>query len=333
MVTTNKRTSLKGEVDPRDPFETQGRLFDFDIDGLESGVDGARLKSDHTDFLNSILARIGTAANQNLTIRIGGSADTLGKTGGFDNSQLSARRAAAVRKFLEAGLPRGVNVTFDVRAFGDDDADAADGADVDDKFFRAVDVALIAPGDPDPVAPKRPRQPTPPNRRGGEFPRPDFALSCVREFEMPRSMVFSVRLDSTVTVGNGAQILFSIRDDVNRLEARYRMFAANFGVPDAGLDSSETQLRSFSTSPFPTRVTEFTGARITVLPDKPATISFNFPSDDGKIHSVKSDLDLGGQLSNTPRVIVGVVLTMESTCGQGVRGAEKFGRSRDAPRR
>jgi hypothetical protein len=316
----SKRTSSTGFVEP-EPFGTQGRLFDFDIDGSEVGVDGARLKSRHVAFLESLLTRIGTGTNQSLEIRIGGSSDTLNRTGDFDNTGLSQRRADAVVTFLRSRLPRGVNVTFTIKAFGDQEAGKVDSTNVRDDFFRAVDVALIAPGDPEPQKPA-----VPPS--GGKtsprvVPRAEFSPTCVREFEMPRSQIFSVRLENVSSFGvlvKPLQIVFSIRDDQNRLEAKYTLSGANFGtVPDAALSNDPKQFRSFRTDS-ETRVTEFQSAVITTGVKTP-TIAFTYRDKDGKTRRAQSDLDLGG-IPNTPRVIVGI-LTMDSTCGRGVRGAEK----------
>ncbi len=324
----NKRTSETGFVHP-EPFGTQGRLFDFDIDGAEIGVDGARLKPQHIAFLQSLLARIGNAPNQRLVIRIGGLTDTLNRTGAFDNLDLSNRRAKAVQQFLQTRLPPGVNVTFIVKPFGAAPASEVNAANVRDDFFRAVDVALIAPGDPEPQAPKAPDRPVIPPSGGRntgphEFPRKEFSFSCVREFEMPRSQDFSVRLESINSNGmivKPIMMIFLIRDNSNKLEAQYTLQGANIGgLPDIINRNQPTQFRPFRTTR-PTRVTEFQSALITTKLGSPPSIELTYRDENGNTLPVKSEIDLG-DIPNNVRIIKGL-FTMDTTCGFGVRGANK----------
>jgi hypothetical protein len=326
--TANKRTSQEGFVHPV-PFGTQGRLFDFDIDGAEVGVDGARLKPQHIAFLQSLLARIGNAPNQRLVIRIGGMTDTLNRTGTFNNNQLSDRRARAVQLFIQSKLPPGVNVKFDVRPFGAEPASKVNAANVRDDFFRAVVVALIAPGDPEPQAPKVPGGPVVPPSGGRtgprEFPRKEFSFSCVREFEMPRSQDFSVRLESVSSIGvllKPIMVIFLIRDNSNRLEAQYTLQGVNVGsLPDLIIKNQPTQFRSFRTDR-PTRVTEFKSAVITTKLGSPPSIKFTYRDENGNMLPANSEIDFGDIKNSPPRVITGL-LTMDTTCGFGVRGANK----------
>ncbi len=320
----SKKTSDAGDVTPK-PFGTQGRLFDFDIDGQEQGVDGARLKFSHLAFLESLAKRIGASSDQRLVIRIGGSSDTLNRSGSFDNEQLAARRSDAVQKFLQARVPAGANVAFVVKPFKQPENGPKN---VRDDFERAVDVALLAPGDPEPEAPSVPggKVVPPSGGRTGprEFPKPEFSFTCTREFEMARSRKFAVRIESAISIGvliKPLRLIFLIRDTSNNLEAQYSLNGVNVGsIPDLINKDFKSQFRNFETDN-PTRVTEFTSASITTLPFSQPTISLTYRDENGQRRSAKSDLDLAGSF-NTPRVIVGVV-TMDSTCGVGVRGAKK----------
>jgi len=116
------------------------------------------------------------------------------------------------------------------------------------------------------------------------------------------------------------QIIFLIRDNINRLDAKYRLQGVNVGtLPDGILVSEPRQFRSLPTD-FPTRVTEFQSALITTGVGQPS-ISLSYKDENGQTHIARAELDLGG-IPNTPRIIKGL-LTMDSTCGLNVRGAEK----------
>ncbi|MEO7361105.1 MAG: hypothetical protein ABI120_12310 [Gemmatimonadaceae bacterium] len=208
---------------------------------------------------------------------------------------------------------------------GDADARKESGEDARNDFFRAVDVALIATDDPEPEAPSVPKKQVPndPRRnKGGEVPKPEFALTCVREFEMSRSQTFSIRIDQSAFFVGGARIILAIRDDENRLEATYTLTGASFTIVvlDSGGSGPPTSLRSFRTD-FPTRVTEFKTAAITTGLSGKTTITLTYPSEDGNTRTVVSDLDIG-TLAKVPRTIRGF-LSLDSTCGSA-RGAKKI---------
>lgn len=340
-ATKNKRTDPEGSLEQQSA--TQARLTDFDIDGAEVGVDGTRLKPKHIAFLRTLIEMIKSAPGQRFTIAIGGFADTLNTSGKFDNQELSRRRAAAVERFLRSELPRGVPVTFDLKAFG---PSGALPPNTPDSFSRAVDVALTAPGDP---APQRPRGPSPGGPAGPRsFPRAQgrggFVFGCVREFEIGRSQNFKIRIIDleivTVSIGvKTARIFFQIVDEDLNLGAEYHFFGAD-GIflerVEATFIRKNTNFRRFRTLA-PTRLTDFQSATLQTgfgaslanpLGPLPSPIvSLTFKDKDGVAGQVRSSIDMDNQEGDKSRFIKGT-LTLESKC-RGARGALEVNRTND----
>lgn len=339
-ATHNKKTGPAGDVDQQSA--TQAHLSDFDIDGAEVGVDGARLKSNHIAFLNSLIDVIKGAPGQQFTITIGGHTDTLNSSGGFDNKALSDRRAAAVESFLRSRLPPGAIVTFDTEGFG---PVLESLPNTPDSFARAVDVALTAPGDPKPA---RPRGPSPGGPAGPRsFPRAlgrgGFVFGCVREFEVPRSKNFKIRItdlsiNSLSISVKRASITFQIVDTDGGLGAQYDFTGADVVILGP---FEETELRNATkyvsfTTPAATRVTDFqsatfkTGLATLQNPLGPVpkpTITLVFNDEQGTRRDVQSVIDMGGKEGNLSRLLKGS-LSMDSKC-RGSRGALEIDRTND----
>jgi len=310
----------------------QARLFDFDIEG-------SRLAPVHLAFLEELIATIKGRPGEELIIAISGHTDTLGVSRGFDNQKLSQQRAAAVADFLRIRLPPGANVRIDLNGFGPLKASEKNAVDVDDAFFRAVDVALTKPGDPPPERPKRPHLKVPkPAIPPLVKPKPEFSLTCMREAEIERSQDFEVRIQTGTFGGVGLQLgrfVFLIRDTNRKLQAEYSLNAVDLVVlgSDAGLISEgSTKFKSFRTN-FPTKVTEFdhsttivTGPALirTDSSNKPA-IKLNYLTEASQTQSVTCEIDMGSV--NTPHRFVGDA-SLNSRCGRvdlgnQTRGADK----------
>lgn len=337
-ATKNKRTDPQGDVDKSS--ETQAHLSNFDIDGPEVGVDGTRLKPRHIAFLETLVAMIKSEPGQMFTVAIGGTTDTLNQSGHFNNVDLSERRARAVETFLRSRLPGGARVKFDLTAFG---AVRELMPNTPDDFSRAVDVALLASGDPKPQRPRGPSSGGPAGPRS--FPRAQgrggFVFGCVRAFEVPRSQRFKIRitdLDIDSVLGASiASIDFQIVDEENDLGAKYSLLGADTipGVVDAVVIRANTNFTSFQTIR-PTRVTDFlsivlrTGLRTSNDLTKPLprpSVSLIFKDADGLEQLAVTDIDMNDQQGSGKREIRGR-LTMESTC-RDVRGAIEVSRSND----
>jgi hypothetical protein len=333
----NKRTDPQGEVDQKSA--TQAHLSNFDIDGPEVGVDGTRLKPKHIAFLNSLIQMIKGAKGQTFTIVIGGSTDTLNQTGNFNNQDLSERRAKATADFLRERLV-GAPVTFDLKGFGPAIQLAPN---IPDDFSRAVDVALLSSGDP---KPERPRGPSPGGRAGGgTAPRPEgrggFVFGCIREFEMPRSQAFKIRIASMAIVTAGVSATFHIVDTQRELGAVYSFVGVNEIVVlsiEAVNIRDKTAYRPFPTSK-ETRVTDFqsavlrTGFGVSIAnptgPVPKPTITLTFKDKDGFLLQATSEIDMKGKEGAGSRIIKGS-LTMDTKC-RAVRGAEEVSRTNTFP--
>jgi hypothetical protein len=327
-----KSKTREGDVDVINPG-VQARLFDFDIEG-------SRLAPVHQAFLEELIATIKSRPGENLTIAISGHTDTLGVSRGFDNKKLSEQRAAAVADFLRVRLPPGANVRIDMNGFGPLKASEKNAPDVDDAFFRAVDVALTKPGEPPPERPKRPHLKIPkPAIPPLEKPRPEFSLTCLREAEIERSQDFEVRIQSGTFGGIGLQVarfIFQIKDTNRKLQAEYAFNGVDAIVigGDAGLiRDGSTTFKPFRTD-FPTKVTEFdhsttiiTGPALvrTDKSNKP-TIKLTYLTEAGQTQSVTAEIDMGSL--NTPHRFVGDS-SLNTTCGRKdlgnqTRGADKI---------
>jgi outer membrane protein OmpA-like peptidoglycan-associated protein len=339
-ATHNKKTGPAGDVDQQS--STQAHLSDFDIDGAEVGVDGARLKPKHIAFLNSLIDIIKGAPGQPFSIVIGGHTDTLNTSGGFDNKKLSDRRAAAVESFLRSRLPPGAIVTFDTEGFGPVRESLPN---TPDSFARAVDVALTAPGD---RKPERPRGPSPGGPAGPRsFPRAlgrgGFVFGCLREFEVPRSQNFKIRITdleiTSLTIGvKRASITFQIVDTDGGLGAEYGFSGADLvllGPIEETFIRDRTKFVSFTT-PAATRITDFQSATLKTglaasqnllgpLPKPTITLVFN--DENGTPREVQSPIDMSGKEGTLSRLIKGK-LSMNSTC-RGSRGALQIDRTND----
>lgn len=338
----SKRTDPQGGLDRQSA--TQARLTDFDIDGAEVGVDGAALKPNHKLFLLEIAGVIKDSPGKRFTIAIGGFADTLNRSGHFDNKALSERRAKAVELFLRSALPPGAPVTFDLKAFGESEALPPN---TPSAFGRAVDVALIVPGDP---APRRPHIPNSFPHRGGSFPRPQgrggLLFGCAREFEIGASQNFKIRI-MDLTIGSlgpgakGAKITLQIVDRDLGLGAEYSMIGGDLAFTEsleATFIHNHTSYKEFNTTPFPTRVTSFRRATLKTAfgnlreakplgPIPPPVLTLTFTDSTGASRQVDSPIDMAGKEGVRSRFIV-ADLSLNTTC-RGGRGALEIDRTNE----
>jgi hypothetical protein len=242
-----QKTSKEGEVHQEPPPADQARLWDYDIEG-------AQFKSRHKAFLDKIIAKIKSKPDQEWVIVIGGTADTLGK-GKFDNKALSEQRANVVANYLRQHL-RQAKVTIDPKGFGDEPAAAKDAANVRDDWFRAVDVALTAPGAP---RPRRPHFPKVLPKKDHPLPKPDRPAACVKDADCPRANVFTVELVFGASGGEVAEASvfdFLIRDKKNGLSATYRLRQLGVGAGSPFSISAAGKPKEFRTSK-EVRVTRF----------------------------------------------------------------------------
>lgn len=343
----NKKTDPDGDVDVKS--DTQGRLVDFDIDGAEVGVDGARLKPNHTAFLKTLIEKMKASPGQKFTIAIGGHTDTLNRSGKFDNAALSKRREAAVARFLKDNTPGSVGLTISFTAFGPSKPLPPNTAD---SFSRAVDVALLTPGDPPPERPDAPSPEKPRGERPGgpagprSVPRAQgrggFVFGCLREPDIERSQAFKIRITDLqiVSLALGAKTAsasLQIVDEGLNLGAEYTFRGVELLFlerPEETFIRKSTGFRAFRTA-VATRVTDFqsanlqtgfgTGLKNPLGPLPRPVISLTFKDKDGASQQVQSSIDMDGKEGTLSRFIKGT-LSMNSTC-RGSRGALELDRT------
>src|SRR5262249_38721585 len=144
-------------------------------------------------------------------------------------------------------------------------------------------------------------------------------FGCVREFEMPRSQDFKIRIADLAIVTVTASIRFHIVDTDNKpgLGAEYSLSGANvifLERPEVLRIANATSYRSFRTSKA-TRVTDFqsavlqTGFGVGLTnpfgPVPKPKIILKFKDEDGFTREVQSDIDMNNKEGTLSRSIKG----------------------------